>query len=282
VIAPGGAPAVAETAIQAVVVAEAGAREAVDQLAVEAPLEIRVRARGGEARPLSITMRTPGDDAELVAGFLFTEALVRTAADLAELTSPDDETVVVTLAAGVALPDGGPDRAFAMTSACGVCGKTSLATLRHRPPYALTPGAPRLAAALVASLPQRLREAQPTFAATGGIHAAGLFDATGALLVAREDVGRHNAVDKVVGARLLAGALPAQGTVLVVSGRASFELVQKAVMAGIPVLAAVGAPSTLAVSLAALHGLTLLGFVRDGRFNVYAGRERVELPHGRV
>jgi FdhD protein len=261
-------------------VSGAAIREGHDLLAVEAPLEIRVREHGREERALSLTMRTPGEDAELAAGFLFTEGLVRRREDITELTSPGDDVVVVRLAAGVELPAAGAGRGFAMTSACGVCGKSGLAELRARPAARPSPGAPLLPAALVAALPDRLREAQPAFAATGGLHAAGLFDARGALLLAREDVGRHNAVDKLVGARLLAGALPAAAEVLVVSGRASFELVQKAAMAGIPVLAAVGAPSSLAASLASEYGLTLLGFVREGRFNIYAGRERIRPAHG--
>ena len=252
------------------------ADERMDRLAVEAALEIRVAAAGaGEARPLTITMRTPGDDAALAAGFLFTEGLLAAAADIAAITCPSADAVVVTLAAGVPLPEAGGGRAFAMTSACGVCGKGSLEGLRARPAFLPPAGAPVLAASLVATLPERLRAAQPTFAATGGLHAAGLFTAGGVLVRAAEDVGRHNAVDKVVGAALLAGELPASAHVLVVSGRASFELVQKAAMAGVPILAAVGAPSSLAVAVAVEHGLTLLGFVRDGRFNIYCGGERI-------
>jgi FdhD protein len=251
------------------------AHQRLDHLAVEAALELRVRPHDGEPRSLSITMRTPGDDAALAAGFLFTEGLVTAAADIAAIASPADDAVLVTLAPGVALPDAGAGRAFAMTSACGVCGKGSLDSLRARPAFTAPAGSPLLSARLVPLLPDRLRAAQPGFAATGGLHAAGLFTADGALVHAAEDVGRHNAVDKVLGARFLAGRLPASAEILVVSGRASFELVQKAAMAGVPVLAAVGAPSSLAVELAAEHGLTLLGFVREGRFNVYAGGERI-------
>ena len=243
-----------------------------DQVAVEAPLEIRVRA-GDSEQNISITMRTPGEDDELALGFLFTEGLLRASAEVAGVSLAGDEVAVVELAAGVSLPESRPTRAFAMTSACGVCGRGSLEGLRATPAGALETG-PRLTDDLVHGLPAALRTAQATFATTGGLHAAGLFDAGGALLVAREDVGRHNAVDKVVGARLVAGALPAHETILVVSGRASFELVQKALMAQTPVLAAVGAPSSLAVSLAAEAGMTLLGFVRDQRFNVYSGAER--------
>ena len=170
---------------------------------------------------------------------------------------------------------------FAVTSACGVCGKSSREALEVFPALPPPPAAsPRVDPATVLALPERLRASQPVFGRTGGLHAAGLFDAAGKLLVAREDVGRHNAVDKVVGGLLRAGRLPAHDRLLAVSGRASFELVQKAVLAGLPLLAAVGAPSTAAVDLATAHGLTLLGFVRDGRFNVYAGGQRLGLPHG--
>jgi FdhD protein len=241
-----------------------------DRLAVEAPLELRLRA-GRDERSLSITMRTPGDDRELAAGFLFTEGLVRDRAELGAIVEGED-TVTVELV-GRPLPES--DRAFAMTSACGVCGKGSLASLRATPDGRPGPG-PRLTPEIVHRLPADLRAAQETFDATGGLHAAGLFDARGERLLVREDVGRHNAVDKLIGARFLAGALPAHDQILVVSGRASFELVQKALMARIPVLAAVGAPSTLAVSLAEEGGMTLLGFVRDQRFNVYCGRERLD------
>jgi FdhD protein len=223
-------------------------------------------------------MRTPGEDRELAVGFLFTEGLLRDRAQVAGVTSVGDDQVVVELAPGVPPPEPRASRAFTTTSACGVCGRGSLEGLRATPPGPLVPGAPGLTEALVHALPAALRAAQATFAATGGLHAAGLFDAAGALLLAREDVGRHNAVDKVIGARFLTGALPAATTILAVSGRASFELVQKALMAQIPVLAAVGAPSSLAVSLAAEAGMTLLGFVRDDRFNVYSGPER--LHHG--
>jgi FdhD protein len=242
-----------------------------DHLAVEAPLEIRLRA-GDEERALSITMRTPGDDVALAAGFLFTEGIVRAFSELRAITQPTEETVVVELAAA-ALPEL-DRRAFAVTSACGVCGKESLDKLRATPAARPLAG-PVVGPQVVHGLPAALHEAQAGFAATGGCHAAGLFDGDGRRLVVREDVGRHNAVDKVIGTLFLEQKLPAAGTILVVSGRASFELVQKALMAQIPMLAAVGAPSTLAVSLASEGGMTLLGFVRDQRFNIYSGPERV-------
>jgi FdhD protein len=244
-----------------------------DQVAVEAPLEIRVRAGGGE-QSLTLTMRTPGEDGELAVGFLHGEGLIHARADVTATSGAGDDVVIVELAAHVPAPQPRRQRAFTTTSACGVCGRSDLEGLTPAAP--LRPG-PTLAAALVHGLPGALRAAQATFSTTGGLHAAGLFDPGGRLLVAREDVGRHNAVDKVVGARLLAGGLPAVDTVLMVSGRASYELVQKALMAQIPVLAAVGAPSSLAVSLAAEAGMTLLGFVRDERFIVYSGPDRLDL-----
>ncbi|HEY8377842.1 MAG TPA: formate dehydrogenase accessory sulfurtransferase FdhD [Nannocystis sp.] len=244
-------------------------------LAVEEPLEIRVRLADGD-RPehaLSITMRTPGDDVELAVGFLCSEGIVQRREQIADIAC-DRAHVRIDLAPGVRLPERAPRRSFVMTSACGVCGRTSLEGLRAQPPGPLAPG-PSLPAALIPQLPAALLRVQTAFAATGGIHAAGLFDARGELALIREDVGRHNAVDKVLGALLLAGRLPAHDTVLLVSGRASFELVQKALMAQIPVLAAVGAPSSLAVELAIEAKMTLLGFVRENRFTVYSGHERI-------
>jgi FdhD protein len=273
-LAPGQRPMlpVQVTAVRAQ--GEPGSSDVPDTLAVEAPLEIRV------AGTSSITMRTPGADRELAVGFLFSEGILRLADDVAKVTELDVDVVEVQLAGEAGTRAAGLERRFTITSACGACGKPTIdQALRLDPPFpAPPPAAPRLEPALLASLPDRLRAAQPTFARTGGLHAAGLFDPTGTPVVVREDVGRHNAVDKVVGSQLLAGALPASDRVLVVSGRASFELVQKAILAGIPVLAAVGAPSTLAVELAQTHGLTLLGFVRDGRFNIYTHPGRVALP----
>lgn len=254
-----------------------------DVVAVEEPLEIRVGFVEGDVqrqRAVSITMRTPGDDFELAAGFLFTEGL---------LQSPDQvvgirhcgrgdaltNTVRVDVRPGVSVELDRLQRNFYTTSSCGVCGKTSLEALATGARRLDSPGVPRVAASIIGALPARLRERQRTFEATGGLHAAALFDPSGHLLELREDVGRHNAVDKLIGARFLAGALPARDALLFLSGRASFELLQKAVMARIPVICAVGAPSSLAVEAAEEFGVTLLGFVRDGRFNVYAGHERL-------
>ena len=256
-----------------------------DVLAVEEPLEIRLQLETDDRlvrKTVSVTMRTPGDDAHLAAGFLFTEGIVRDAADIEDIRAcgPVGEggarnVVRVQLRRGTAVDLARLERHFYTTSSCGVCGKTSIEALRATSPFALPPSAAMLDASLVHRLPRLLRDAQDVFDRTGGLHASALFDTAGRLCALREDVGRHNALDKVVGAELLAGRLPAHDRILLVSGRASFELVQKAVMAGIPVLAAVGAPSSLAVQLAASAGMTLLGFVRDGRFNIYTGAARV-------
>jgi FdhD protein len=233
-----------------------------DFVAVEEPLEIRV-----DGAPLAVTMRTPGHDEELALGFLYGEGLIdgpRTAGLTADLAV---NTIEVS---GPLTSDPGARR-FYTTSSCGVCGKGALEEVAvHAEPAA--PG-PEIDRSLLAALPDHLR--QPTFERTGGLHATGLFDASGDLIVVREDVGRHNAMDKVVGRALLDGRLPLHGYVLCVSGRLSFELVQKAAVAGAPILVGVGAPSSLAVGLAAEQGMTLGGFARRGRVNVYTGAERV-------
>jgi FdhD protein len=251
-------------------------QELPDPVAVEEPLEIRIGAR-----PLAIAMRTPGHDVELAAGFLYGEGFVDERADLVELRGASEcgiENVVeVRLRDGLAV-DPARERAFAATSACGVCGKTSIDQLFAVGLPLLEGGRPRVATSLLESLPERMRRAQQLFARTGGIHAAALFDAEGGafeLRVLREDVGRHNAVDKVVGERLLAGRLPLRDSLLVLSGRAGFEIVQKAARAGIPFVAAVGAPSSLALRLAERTGMTLVGFLRRGRFNLYTGSDRI-------
>ncbi|MFF2775384.1 formate dehydrogenase accessory sulfurtransferase FdhD [Streptomyces sp. NPDC058052] len=250
-----------------------------DTLAVEEPMEIRV---GG--RPLAVTMRTPGDDFDLAAGFLVSEGVVRTAADVAGIrycagaTSDGGNTynvVDVGLAPGVPAPDASLERNVFTTSSCGLCGKASLDAVRTTAAWSVADDPLRVDTALLTGLPDALRAAQRVFDATGGLHAAGLFGPDGELLRLCEDVGRHNAVDKVVGHALREGLLPLRGTVLMVSGRASFELAQKAVMAGIPLLAAVSAPSSLAVDLAAETGLTLVGFLRGTSMNVYAGEQRI-------
>jgi FdhD protein len=254
-----------------------------DFLAAEEPLGIRV-----DGTALTMTMRTPGDDVELAAGFLAGEAIIASAADIAEIKLCDgascghddhDEDEIgniadVTLAPGVTVAPGAR-RNFMTTSACGVCGKTSIADICLLPRAALSADDTRFSPAVLATLPDRLRAAQRVFSRTGGLHAAGLFTPSGELIAVREDVGRHNAVDKVIGWALLSGRLPLAGCALLVSGRASFELVQKAVLAGIPLLAAVSAPSSLAAELAEEAGLTLVGFLRGQSMNVYAAERRI-------
>jgi FdhD protein len=228
-------------------------------------------------------MRTPGDDLDLALGFLLTEGIIRSADDVrtARLCAGTDEpntynVVDVTLASGVPPPATDPSRNFYTTSSCGVCGKASVDAVRTRSVYPIAEDPARISAATLTRLPGTLRAAQRGFDATGGLHAAGLFTVDGELVVIREDVGRHNAVDKVVGWALREGLLPLSGHALLVSGRASFELAQKASMAGIPLLAAVSAPSTLAVDLAEEVGLTLVGFLRGQTMNVYAGAQRID------
>jgi FdhD protein len=244
-----------------------------DLLAVEEPLEIRV---GGE--PLAVTMRTPGDDIDLAAGFLASEGVIASPSDVTSIKMCDENVADVTLGAGVTLPDAGLRRNFLTSSACGVCGKDSIDAIRVRASYDVSADPVRVSPGMLAQLPDRLREAQRVFARTGGLHAAGLFTADGRLLALREDVGRHNAVDKIVGWALREQRLPLTGCVLLVSGRASFELAQKALVAGIPVLAAVSAPSSLAAELAEESGMTLIGFLRGGSMNVYTGADRLLLP----
>lgn len=252
-----------------------------DFLAAEEPLGIRV-----DGTALTMTMRTPGDDLELAAGFLVSEAIVRSRDEIAEIKLCDGTTcghadhaelgniADVTLAAGVTVAPGAR-RSFLTTSACGICGKASIQDICTLPRAPVAQDPARFAPAVLGVLPERLRHAQPVFSRTGGLHAAGLFTAQGELIALREDVGRHNAVDKVVGWALLNGRLPLAGCILLVSGRASFELVQKAVLAGIPLLAAVSAPSSLAVELAEEVGLTLVGFLRGPTMNVYTGGHRL-------
>lgn len=259
-----------------------------DALAAEEPLEIRLLLPGrSEALRLAVTMRTPGSDFELVAGFLHTEGVVSCREDIASLgycaRGPAEQrynVVQVVLAPGAACDPARLVRHFYTTSSCGVCGKASLEAVRAQGLRRVDPP-PRLGADLVLRLPEALRRGQALFERTGGLHGAALFDPSGEPLVVREDVGRHNAVDKVVGERLLAGALPARTGTLLISGRASFEIVQKALVAGIPAVCAVSAPSSLAVDLAREFGMVLIGFLRGGRFNVYAGAEHLGLgPEG--
>ena len=255
---------------------EGAVRRQEDYLAAEEPLEIRI---GDE--PLSVTMRTPGDDAELAAGFLFTEGLVQRRAQITALETEAGTTeqnrgnvVRVRLEPGAAPDLEKTRRNFLASSSCGICGKTYIDSVRA---HALAPPNPdfRLDAQVLVRLPEALRASQAAFGRTGGIHAAALFDASGELLVLREDIGRHNAVDKVIGWALLAERIPLANAVLMVSGRGGFEIVQKAIVAGVPVVASVSAPSSLAVQLARELRLTLVGFLRGRRFVIYSGEERI-------
>jgi FdhD protein len=249
-----------------------------DTLATEEPMEIRVHGPGQPAEAVAVTMRTPGADHELAVGFLFTEGLiaaeeVRRVAYCDDLDGEEQRYNVVTVTLDRPFDHDRLHRNFFATSSCGVCGKATLDDVEVRcDPVS---DGPVVAADLLVSLPDRLRSKQRVFDRTGGLHAAALFAPSGVLLALREDVGRHNAVDKVIGEQVLAGRVPLADRVLQVSGRASFEIVQKAAVAGIPIVSAVSAPSSLAVEAGARFGMTIVGFVRDGRCNVYTGPERV-------
>lgn len=267
-------------------VADGRRSERHDEVAVEEPLEIRVAfstPEGRATRSLSITMRTPGDDEELAAGFLLSESIIGSRDDIAAVEpcgppAPDSgnhNVVRVELHRDVELDIGRLQRHFYTTSSCGVCGKASLEALHAVGARPLTGNAMVFRHDMLAQVPHSLRAAQATFDRTGGLHAAAAFTAAGDLVVTREDVGRHNAVDKVLGALLREGRLPAQDLGLMVSGRASFELLQKALVAGMPLLAAVSAPSSLAVQLAREFDITLVGFLRGDNFNIYAGAQRI-------
>jgi FdhD protein len=272
-------------------------REVQDDLAIEEPLEIQLTygpSPSRQTKSISVTMRTPGNDFDLAAGFLMTEGVIRDANDIEKIAyagRPFDEaepqtmdalklgsrqnTVRVDLATDVEVSLATLQRNFYTTSSCGICGKASLLALRTVcPPRAANKF--RVDAQLLYSLPGRLRASQGVFDRTGGLHGAGLFNAAGKLLALREDVGRHNAVDKLIGSEFLADRTPLRDSLLLLSGRASFELLQKALMGGVPMVAAVGAPSSLAVQIAKEFDITLVGFLREGNFNIYHGRERID------
>jgi FdhD protein len=242
-----------------------------DELTVEEPLEIQI---GGKT--LATTMRTPGHDDELAAGFLVSEAVVRDRGAIAEISANGDNRVVVSIAEGVKVKLNTAQRFGTISSSCGLCGKTSIDEIRQNFP-AIGSGDVRIELETLLSFPEKLRKAQSDFARTGGIHAAGIFDLNGAAAIVREDIGRHNAVDKAIGRAFLDGQLPLNRSILVVSGRASFEIMQKALSAGIPIVASVSAPSTLAVNFARESNQTLIGFLRPPSFNIYAHIERVIL-----
>jgi FdhD protein len=284
-------PAVSPATVRRVI-AGATTENAPDVLAVEEPLEIRLGFSDGTHRAISITMRTPGDDAELAAGFLFTEGILQSAEQIKQIrhcglkigkqkgaldraAALNSNTIRVDLNDGIDIDFKRLERHFYTTSSCGVCGKSSIEALAATATKLTDPLYPKLDSDLIKTLPEKLRSAQDVFAQTGGLHASALFSVDGELEILREDVGRHNALDKVIGAKFLNGELPLSNKLLLVSGRASFELVQKALMARIPILAAVGAPSSLAVELAHEFGMTIVGFVRGDSFNVYSCPERV-------
>ena len=261
-------------------------KESVDLVATEEPLEIRI-GYGEEnnriQKSISVTMCTPGNDLDLATGFLFTEGILKTKDDIlscryfGDLNSPDNRNniVMVELQPGVKFDAKKLDRHFYTSSSCGVCGKTSIDSVRNIMEKVTGNDGIKISPSIIITLPELLRKRQEIFEHTGGLHASALFDLNGQLLHTREDVGRHNALDKLVGLALTAGELPLDHHILLLSGRASFELVQKAVMAGIKFICAVGAPSSLAVEMAREFGVTLVGFLRENRFNIYSGEERV-------
>lgn len=262
-----------------------GWTEGPDTIVEEEPLEIRVRfgpAETREERILAVTMRTPGQDADLVRGFLFSERLIDKPDQIEAIEARPvrreegkGHTLTATLRPDITVRWDLLERHFYLSSSCGVCGKASVDAVLQRVDRSFFPMTPRMAASEVQALPARLREAQALFSRTGGLHASGLFDQSGQLLLLREDVGRHNACDKLIGALLDGAAARDEAAAVVLSGRISFELVQKVLLAGIPMLIAVGAPSSLAVDLAEESGMTLVGFTAPGRFNVYTGRQRI-------
>lgn len=273
-------PPSGKTKAQVWVVENSLVRSRPDQIAVEEPLEIRLVA---PKQTVAVTMRTPGADFDLTAGFLYSEGVVSDRQDIYRMSYCVDKDidgeqryniVNVALKEGL-LPDLQPlERHFFTTSACGVCGKASIEALQLRG-YPVIPTGMKVSSEVIYSLPDQLRRGQGIFTATGGLHAAALFDAQGQLLRLREDVGRHNALDKLVGSALLADELPLNNHIVMVSGRSSFEILQKCLTAGVPIVCAVSAPSSLAVALAREFGITLLGFLRGRRFNIYSGFERI-------
>jgi FdhD protein len=261
------------------VTADQPPRYASDTLTIEEPLEIRVRFRRGPSvvqKPVSVTMRTPGSDRELAAGFLFTEGIIHAASwiEATEIKSDNENSILITLSHEVDLKR--LERHFYTSSSCGICGKTSIEALAINREISLLPRSPQVDTKTVLALPERLLQHQAHFSKTGGLHAAALIASDGMVRAVREDVGRHNAVDKVIGHALLTNPDDLSNCILMVSGRAGFELVQKAIMASIPIMAAVGAPSSLAVELARQYNLTLIGFLRGNRFNLYSGRQRMK------
>jgi len=254
-----------------------------DQLATEEPLEIQIRygaLQHRQRKSIAVTMRTPGNDAELAVGFLFTEGIITHSSEVIDIQVSNDESnhVIIDIHPDISLNINQLNRHFYTTSSCGVCGKSSIEAIKTNITFDLVAAPLRLDIQPFHTLPDTLRQAQATFTQTGGIHAAGLFDIEGNLVLIREDVGRHNALDKVIGTAFQQQLLPLNQHIILVSGRASFELVQKSLMAGISIMAAVSAPSSLAVQLAEEYDMTLIGFLRNERFNVYSGVHRITSP----
>lgn len=259
---------------------DAGIQATIDELAIEEPLEIRLQygpAADRQERSVSITMRTPGNDIELAMGFLYTEGIIPDATAIDLVSTFTSNSILLSLKTTVSLDLGRLQRHFYTTSSCGVCGKSSLEALRTVCPAPQRDSHWLVTPDIIYDLPNQLRRQQDIFGSTGGLHAAALFDTQGNILSLKEDIGRHNALDKLIGANLQDSNLPLDNHILLLSGRACFELIQKAAMAGIQVIAAVGAPSSLAVELAQEYSMTLIGFLRDHRFNIYAGSHRVHI-----
>jgi FdhD protein len=262
------------------------AETAVDMVATEEPLEIRLNyntASGRTTKSISVTMRTPGNDEELATGFLYTEGIIQSAGEVMEIkkTGKKSEHVIYVALQDSIVPDVSKlERNFYTTSSCGVCGKSSIEAVRMACNILDTKDQIKLTPALLYSLPDILRKHQDVFEDTGGIHACAMFDLSGKLLIVREDAGRHNALDKLIGAALNTSLIPLNNHILLLSGRASFELIQKAAMAGIKIIASVGAPSSLAVQMADEWGMTLIGFLRANRFNIYTGAQRIKIAGG--
>lgn len=256
--------------------------ETEDKVAVEEPLQTQLvysTATGQMLKDIAVTMRTPGNDAELAAGFLFTEGIIKSAEDISEIKQAhaDENLVQVILKENVMPALGSAARNFYTTSSCGICGKASIDAIQTVSQYGDVKNDANIPDAVFYTLQNELKKQQKVFEDTGGIHASALFDTDGKFIMLREDVGRHNALDKIIGAAMKSNQLPLNNCILLLSGRASFELVQKAVMAGIKVIASVGAPSSLAVEMASENDVTLVGFLKEDRFNIYSGKERIGL-----
>lgn len=251
-----------------------------DHTVAEAPLEIRIWDKENQAfLPLSVTMRTPGEDLDLVTGFLFAEGIISSQQDILATQTQGQDVLLLTLSPEISTQHLWEQRNFLSTASCGICGKKHLGSIQQHSCYFPAKDRPTIALEKLLQLPQKLRDQQSLFDLTGGIHAAGLFDRDGQLLYLREDIGRHNALDKLIGTAIQAGQMPWREHILVLSGRVGFELVQKASMLGVPIIVAVGAPSSLAIDTAEEHGISLIGFTRPERCNIYTGVNRISRSH---